>query len=80
MSIPIMFLTMVRADPDCRLCTERDTQREETVDHIVSACATIVNTEYLRKHDGVANFIHWILCKNFNLPTQKNSMNKHCNQ
>ena len=78
MSIPIMFLTMML------ILTagyaKRETEREETVDHIVSACATIVNTEYLEKHDGVANFIHWILCKNFNLPTQKNSMNKHCNQ
>ena len=78
MSIPIMLLTMML------ILTagyaKRETEREETVDHIVSACATIVNTEYLEKHDGVANFIHWILCKNFNLPTQKNSMNKHCNQ
>ena len=78
MSIPIMFLTMML------ILTagyaKRETEREETVDHIVSACATIVNTEYLKKHDGVANFIHWILCKNFNLATQKNSMNKHCNQ
>ena len=78
MSIPIMFLTMML------ILTagyaKRETEREETVDHIVSACATIVNTEYLKKHDGVVNFIHWILCKNFNLPTQKNSMNKHCNQ
>ena len=23
---------------------------------------------YLRGHDRVASFIHWILCKNFNLP------------
>ena len=32
------------ADPNCELCTEK----EETVDHIVSACPTIVNTEYLQ--------------------------------
>ena len=28
----------------------------------------IVNTEYLQRHDRVAKFIHWTLCKNFNLP------------
>ena len=31
------------ADPNSRLCREK----EETVDHILSACPTIVNTEYL---------------------------------
>ena len=43
-------------------------QREETVDHIVSACPTIVNTEYIQRHHQVVRLIHWILCKNFNLP------------
>ena len=52
------------ADPNCRLCTEK----EETVDHIISACPTIVNIEYLQRHVRVAKFIHWTLCKNFNLP------------
>ena len=33
-------------------------KREETVDHIVSAFSTIVNTEYLQRHDRVASFIH----------------------
>ena len=28
----------------------------------------IVNTEYLQRHDRVGKFIHWALCKNFNLP------------
>ena len=43
-------------------------EREETVDRIVSACPAIVNTEYLQRQNRVASFIHWILCKNFNLP------------
>ena len=29
---------------------ERESEREEAVDHIVSACPTIVNAEYLRKY------------------------------
>ena len=61
------------ADLNCRLYTER----EETVDHIVSACSTIVNTEYLKRHDRVASLIHWILCRNFNLPTPQPSTRKH---
>ena len=52
------------AEPNCRLCTEK----EETVDHIISACPTIVNREYLQRHDRVAKFIHGTLRKNFNLP------------
>ena len=52
------------ADPNCRLWTEK----EGTVDHIISACHTIGNTEYLQRHDRVARFIHWTLRKNFNLP------------
>ena len=38
------------------------------VDHTVLVCPTIVNTEYLQRQDRVASFVHWILCKNFNLP------------
>ena len=51
------------ANPNCRICTEK----EETVGHIISACPTIINTEYQQRHDRVAKFIHWTLCKNFNL-------------
>ena len=29
---------------------DRETEREEAVDHIVSACPTIANAEYLRKY------------------------------
>ena len=72
------------ADPNSRLCRERgrerqrereterqrqrQREREETVDHVLSACPTIVNTEYLQRHDQVISFTHWILCKNFNHP------------
>ena len=52
------------ADPNCRLCRER----EEAVDYVISSCPTIVNTEYLQIHDHVPGFIQWILCKNVNLP------------
>ena len=51
------------------MCTERD----QTVDPILSACPTIVNPEYLQRHDQVASFIHWKLCKNFDLPQTEKS-------
>ena len=52
------------ADPRCRLCTHS----EETIDHMVSGCPTIVNTDYLQRHDRVAKFIHWTLCKYYEMP------------
>ena len=36
----------------------------------------IVNTEYLQRHNRVASFIHWILCKNFNLPLTEKPVTK----
>ena len=45
----------------------REGERERTVDHILSACSTIFNTEYLQRRDWVASLIHWILCKNLTL-------------
>ena len=53
------------ADPRCRLSTHS----KETIDHKISGCPTIVNTEYLHRHDRVAKFIHWTLCKHYEIPT-----------
>ena len=51
------------ADPRYRLCTHS----EETIDHMTSGCPTIVNTEYLQRHNRVAKFIHWALCKHYEI-------------
>ena len=34
-------------DTRCRLCKHS----EETIDHMISGCPTIVKTEYLQRHD-----------------------------
>ena len=52
------------ADPQCRLCTHS----EETIDHMMSGCPTIVTTEYLQRNDQVAKFIHLTLCKHYEIP------------
>ena len=59
---------------------EREREREETVDHIVSACPTIVNTEYPLRHDLVLvsytrYYVNTSIC-----PAQKNGINIHHNQ
>ena len=35
---------------------------------MISGCPTIVNAEYLQQHNRVAKFIHWTLCKHYDIP------------
>ena len=50
--------------PLCRLCGEK----EETVDHLVSSCGKIAQTDYKGRHDRVAASLHWSLCQQFGFP------------
>ena len=45
--------------PRCRLCHNRN----ETVDHILSGCEKLAQSEYKKRHDKVAAAIHWCMCK-----------------
>ena len=49
----------------CRLCKVN----EETIDHLVSSCSKIAQTDYKERHDKVASMLHWNLCRKYNLPT-----------
>ena len=51
-------------DSKCRLCKEK----EETVDHLVSTCSKIAQTDYKERHNKVASMLHWNLCKKYHLP------------
>ncbi|XP_067126490.1 uncharacterized protein [Centruroides vittatus] len=55
-------------DPTCRLCKEAD----ETIDHILSCCKKIAQTDYKQRHNYVAQMIHWNLCHNYHIPVGKN--------
>ncbi|XP_062826554.1 uncharacterized protein LOC134296214 [Anolis carolinensis] len=55
-------------DPKCRLCKETD----ETIDHILSCCKKIAQTDYKQRHNYVAQMIHWNLCLKYHLPAVKN--------
>ena len=50
--------------PKCRLCGDKD----ETIDHIVSGCSKLAQSEYKKRHDKVASAVHWSMCKNYNIP------------
>ena len=41
-------------DPKCILCGEKD----ETVEHLVSACSKLAQIQYKQRHDKVASIIH----------------------
>eukprot|EP00795_Rhopilema_esculentum_P009699 gene9699-biopygen2667 len=45
--------------PLCRMCGDKG----ETVSHLVSECAKLAQTEYKRRHDNVARYIHWLLAE-----------------
>ena len=52
-------------NPKCRMCHEFD----ETVDHILSGCTTLAKTEYIQRHNRAAQYIHWKICKHYQIPT-----------
>jgi hypothetical protein len=54
-------------NPKCRLCGKKD----ETVEHLVSACSKLAQTEYKARHDKVASIIHWYLCKQIGVQVPK---------
>ena len=45
----------------CRLCSDRD----ETINHIISECSKLAQREYRARHDWVGKVIHWEMCKKF---------------
>ena len=55
-------------DSKCRMCGEY----EETVGHLVSACSTLAQTEYRRRHDTMGKRVYWEVCGNWGLRRSKN--------
>ena len=45
----------------CRLCSDRN----ETINHIISECSKLVQKEYKTRHDWVGRVIHWEMCTKF---------------
>ena len=53
----------VANDSKCRLCKEKD----ETIDHLISSCSKIAQTDYKERRNKVASMLHWNLCKKYHL-------------
>ena len=45
----------------CKLCSDRD----ETINHIISECSKVAQKEYKARHDWVGKVIHWEMCRKF---------------
>ena len=41
--------------------------QKETIDHLIAGCSMIAATEYLKRHNQVARYVHWEVCKHFNI-------------
>ena len=50
-------------NPMCRICS----QHLETIDHVVSGCPELAKTEYIHRHNKAAMYIHWKLCKYYDI-------------
>jgi len=46
-------------DDKCRLCHKSS----ETLDHLLSSCEVLAKTEYINRHNTVAKYIHWNICR-----------------
>ena len=46
-------------DSKCRICD----QHTETIDHIISGCPILAKKDYLERHNKVAQYIHYEVCK-----------------
>ena len=57
--------------PKCRFCDKFD----ETIDHLISGCHVLAPNEYQNRHDRVGQYLHWKICKHYDLPTDRNWYN-----
>lgn len=63
------YLKHIIKDPNipedrCRRCGSPG----ETIDHIISACPTLAQSDYLKRHNNVAKIIHQELLKHYQIP------------
>ena len=42
-------------------------KQQETIDHLISGCSELAKTEYIQRHNRTAAYIHWKMCKHYNI-------------
>ena len=63
-------------NPNCRYCNKE----KETVDHLVSGCSLLAIKKYIERHNRVATYIHWTLCRHYKFETPKQWYKHEVNQ
>ena len=48
---------------NCRICKKSD----ESVDHLIAGCPILASKEYKARHDRLGQYIHWNVCKHYNI-------------
>ena len=56
-----MKIDKMQQNSKCTLCSDRD----ETINHIMSECRKLAQKEYKARHDWVGKVIHWEMCRKF---------------
>ena len=55
------WIDKTQQNSKCRLCSNRD----KTINHIISECSKLAQKEYKARHDWVGKVIYWEMCKKF---------------
>ena len=50
-------------DAMCRFCNDN----QETIDHLISGCSTLAKKEYITRHNKVAQYVHWKICRHYGM-------------
>lgn len=55
-----------QVDDRCRVCR----WQPETVEHVVSGCGQLAQRDYKRRHDKLAQMVHWSSCRQYGIKTE----------
>ena len=55
------WIDKTQQNSKCRQCSDRD----ETINHIISECNKLAQKEYKARHDWICKVIHWEMCRKF---------------
>ena len=72
----IKYVMKKEENPNCRYCNKE----KETVDHLVSGCSLLAIKEYIDRHNRVATYVHWMLCRHYKFETPKQWYKHEVNQ
>ena len=64
------YILKVSNDSTCRVC--RDSDKDETIYHILAGCDSLAKREYFTRHNAVCQYLHYVISTAYGLPCGKN--------